>query len=39
VILPKGKWLADDGKLYRGEKTYEIVVPLERLPYFTIITK
>ena len=34
VILPKGKWLADDGKIYKGGKTYEINVPLNRLPYF-----
>jgi len=34
VTLPKGKWLADDGKSYRGGKTYKIDVPLDRLPYF-----
>ena len=34
VILPKGKWLADDGKMYQGGKTYGIIVPLNRLPYF-----
>ena len=34
VILPKGKWKADDGKIYSGGKTIEIIVPLERLPYF-----
>lgn len=39
VILPKGKWLADDGKVYYGGKTYEIKVPLERLPYFTKVMK
>ena len=37
VILPKGKWKADDGKVYTGGKTYEINVPLERLPYFVKI--
>lgn len=36
VILPKGKWKADDGKTYRGGKTIEIEVPLNRLPYFTL---
>ena len=35
VILPDGKWLADDGKSYNGGKSYEITVPLDRLPYFT----
>jgi len=39
VILPKGKWLADDGKTYFGGKTYQINVPLNRLPYFKLISK
>lgn len=34
VVLPKGNWLAEDGKTYEGGKTIEISVPLERLPYF-----
>lgn len=34
VILPKGKWKADDGKTYNGGKSYLIEVPLDRLPYF-----
>jgi alpha-glucosidase (family GH31 glycosyl hydrolase) len=34
VLLPKGTWKADDGKLYKGGKTVSIEVPLERLPYF-----
>ena len=34
VILPKGRWKSDMGKIYRGGKTIEIDVPLERLPYF-----
>lgn len=34
VILPKGNWIADDGTKYKGGKTIEISVPLERLPYF-----
>jgi alpha-glucosidase len=36
VILPRGKWLADDGKTYRGGKSYLIEVPLDRIPYFRI---
>jgi alpha-glucosidase (family GH31 glycosyl hydrolase) len=36
VILPKGKWTADDGKKYAGGKTYAIDVPLDRLPYFIL---
>ncbi len=34
VVLPKGTWQAEDGVIYRGGKTIEITVPLERLPYF-----
>jgi alpha-glucosidase (family GH31 glycosyl hydrolase) len=34
VVLPKGKWKADDGKIYKGGKTYKISVPIDRLPYF-----
>lgn len=36
VALPKGKWLADDGKIYKGGKTYTIEVPINRLPYFVL---
>jgi alpha-glucosidase len=39
VVLPKGKWKADDGKVYVGGKTYAIDVPLERLPYFVLLGK
>ncbi|WP_439130881.1 glycoside hydrolase family 31 protein [Polaribacter sp.] len=34
VILPKGRWIDELGKKYRGGKTIEIEVPIERLPYF-----
>lgn len=34
VVLPKGTWQAEDGLKYKGGKTIEISVPLERLPYF-----
>ena len=34
VCLPKGTWRDDQGKRYRGGKTYHIQVPLDRLPYF-----
>ncbi|WP_372935593.1 glycoside hydrolase family 31 protein [Mariniphaga sediminis] len=39
VIFPKGKWKADDDKVYKGGKTYEIDVPYNRLPYFQRIKK
>lgn len=34
VKLPKGTWRDEQGKTYRGGKTYRTAVPLERLPYF-----
>ncbi|MEO6546481.1 MAG: glycoside hydrolase family 31 protein [Ferruginibacter sp.] len=34
--LSKGKWVGDDGKMYKGDTTVEIDVPLNRLPYFAI---
>lgn len=37
VILPKGKWLADDGTTYTGKQTITIDVPLKRLPYFKLV--
>jgi alpha-glucosidase (family GH31 glycosyl hydrolase) len=37
VVLPRGIWLSDDGRKYKGGTTYTLDVPLERLPYFTRI--
>jgi alpha-glucosidase len=34
VILPKGTWKGDDGKIEKGGKTIEIDAPIERIPYF-----
>ena len=34
IILPKGKWIADDGTKYKGGKSYIINVPIDRIPYF-----
>jgi alpha-glucosidase len=34
VVLPNGNWKAEDGNTYKGGKTIEVSVPLERLPYF-----
>ncbi|HKI88680.1 MAG TPA: glycoside hydrolase family 31 protein [Draconibacterium sp.] len=34
VVLPKGQWIADDGKKYKGGKSYTIDVPIDRIPYF-----
>lgn len=35
VILPRGKWQDDYGKIHNGGKSIKIDVPLSRLPYFT----
>jgi alpha-glucosidase len=37
VILPKGKWKGDDGKIVKGSRTIEIDAPIERIPYYTKI--
>lgn len=37
VHLPKGTWRDEQGKRYKGGKTYHINVPLERLPYFELL--
>ena len=34
VKLPKGTWRDEQGRVYKGGKTYKIKVPLARLPYF-----
>ena len=39
VVLPNGNWKADDGIIYKGGKTIEIEVPLDRLPYFVLQRK
>ena len=36
IKLPKGTWRDDQGKKYKGGKTYTLQVPLDRLPYFII---
>lgn len=34
VVLPKGKWKADDGTVVKGGKIIKVDAPIERLPYF-----
>jgi len=34
VVLPPGRWKADDGATYEGPKTVLVEAPLARLPYF-----
>ena len=35
VVIPPGKWKADDGSVVEGPTTIEVSTPLERLPHFT----
>lgn len=34
VKLPKGNWVDDQGRSYKGGREYEIEAPIERLPWF-----
>jgi alpha-glucosidase len=34
VVLPQGRWKADDGTVYEGGRTITIDAPISRLPYF-----
>ena len=34
VKLPKGRWVDDTGKTYKGGKEYKFEIPIERLLYF-----
>jgi len=36
VKLPKGNWVDELGKKYKGGKVFTIDVPLDRLPYFEL---
>lgn len=35
VRMPKGRWLDENGKVYKGGRTYALDVPLDRVPCFT----
>ena len=39
VLLPKGKWQADDGAIYSGGKAIDINIPIDRIPYFCLVKK
>ena len=34
VLLPKGRWIDEKGKIYKGGEEILIQVPLSRIPYF-----
>jgi alpha-glucosidase (family GH31 glycosyl hydrolase) len=36
VVLPPGKWKADDGTVYDGGSTITVNAPLDRLPHFEL---
>jgi alpha-glucosidase len=37
VVLPPGKWHADDGRTYNGLAEIEVATPLDRLAHFVKI--
>jgi alpha-glucosidase len=37
IVLPPGRWLADDGKTYAGPTEITVKTPLSRLPHFTAV--
>ena len=36
LVLPKGKWISDDGKTLEGGATYSLEVPIDRIPCFRL---
>lgn len=39
VLIPPGRWRADDGAEFDGPCRIEVKTPLSRLPYFTTVSK
>ena len=39
VLLPPGRWRADDGAVFDGPCRIEVKTPLSRLPYFLSVVK
>ena len=37
VVLPSGRWKADDGKVYDGPSRITVDAPLSRLPHFILL--
>ncbi len=35
VLIPPGRWRADDGRTYDGPAEVRVETPLSRIPYFT----
>ena len=38
VIIPAGKWKDDEGKIIKGPVKISIQVPLNRLPYYELVS-
>ena len=38
VVIPEGTWRADDNTVVVGPKTIEVETPLDRLPYFELVS-
>ena len=39
VIVPPGRWIADDGSEIDGPTEVMVATPLERLPYFDLVER
>ena len=39
ITLPRGRWRDETGKMYRGGRTYTVDIPLDRLPYFELVSR
>ncbi len=37
VLLPKGRWRSEKGKILKGPAKLELEVPLDQLPYFELV--
>lgn len=39
VVLPPGRWKADDGRVYDGPGRITVSAPLSRLPHFESVNE
>jgi alpha-glucosidase len=37
ILIPKGKWKSDEGKIIKGPVKLRVEVPVDRLPYFELM--
>ena len=38
VVLPEGRWEADDGMVFDGGQEIVVRTPIERIPYFVRVS-